>query len=375
MPKFFRKLRFWKSAETVDTAASLWERFLPSPRDLFWLLAGSAPVTAASVWLLGQWQAIADQGWAAVAVCAIALVCGVTLTISLTSLALSARRRGEAKPVQDILNGISRLESRISALEARPGAAAAPDDHLARRTAALERDFGATKTFLVEAREASERNTTIFSDAIATLRAETDGAKSAVQAAAEAMREENAARFEMIRKVAEHALDQGERREKALAVRLDDLDGRIGEYAERLGERLRGVETLPARVRRLLRLRDEIERMNDLRNQLEPLADRLLLARLEDFPDALAWSAAYKEWHGRLDGFWRLASHWDQPAFNPLAVSGDDLIGVEGVPGGERFKDYDTQQQYRTLMVAHLRHGAAVGATMVRIDSAAQAEP
>jgi hypothetical protein len=34
MLKLLRKLRFWKSAETVDTAASLWDRFLPSARDV-----------------------------------------------------------------------------------------------------------------------------------------------------------------------------------------------------------------------------------------------------------------------------------------------------------------------------------------------------
>ncbi len=53
MLRFLQSLRRWRSAETADTATSLWERFLPTPREI--IVGVGTVLTSAG---LGWWAAV-----------------------------------------------------------------------------------------------------------------------------------------------------------------------------------------------------------------------------------------------------------------------------------------------------------------------------
>lgn len=250
-----------------------------------------------------------------------------------------------------------------------------------------------------------------------------------IEAAARDIRGENAARFEMIRKTAEHALDQMRQSQEAWGTRLreelaaadarakdriavlddwaiarfDKLQGAIAEAARdakggvdgaiagfglvvrQLGERVGELETRSDviehrfhrfhRFHRLLRVRDAARRLRPLFEEARPLAERLLSAEREDYPDGKAWRADYEAWHAKLREFWRLASRWSPPGIDPFANPEEEVESARGVPADERFADCELQRRWRVLLVAHMKHGQLAGEALARIEAEAYGEP
>lgn len=242
-------------------------------------------------------------------------------------------------------------------------------------------------------------------EGIAALRKDVDRALGAVRHNAEAMREidtaeremreENAARFEMIRKTAEHALEQGRLRLEAFDGRLKEVaakaealtwdvframsDGNRSEF-DKLGERLASVEaglgSLRENVERRFLARNAARRLRDLFNRLGPAARRLVDAEPLDFPDGDAWLRAYKAWHADMKEFWQTASAWDGREMNPLALSDEDLGRVRGAPPeDDRFASFELQSRWRALCAANFQHGQYAGEALARIETQARGHP
>jgi hypothetical protein len=79
-----------------------------------------------------------------------------------------------------------------------------------------------------------------------------------------------------------------------------DLNGRIDEYAERLGGRLGDLEATFREFRRqvfdILRARDDAERLQSLDTEATGLFDKLFFAKERDYPDGEAWRADHLAW-------------------------------------------------------------------------------
>lgn len=223
--------------------------------------------------------------------------------------------------------------------------------------------------------------------ALAPLRKDVDRAMDAIRHNASATREEGEALREAIRKEAKHAIEQGQKREEAFGARLkdvaeaaersstavfevlrdtygpkfEDLDGKIGEYAERLGGRHRDLETALREFRRqvfdILRARDDAERLRKLDTRATELFDKLFFAKERDYPNEDAWRGEYLNWKGCIENYWAILRGHSESVGEPFAsLTEADFDGKNGIPGNPLFARDGMRVLYQIMLVVNERH-------------------
>ena len=226
--------------------------------------------------------------------------------------------------------------------------------------------------------------------AIAALRKDVDRALDAIHHNAQAAREEGEALRDAIRKSVASALGQvrkeqeasdarlkaaaeaAERRTKAVldvlsdtyGPKFDSLDGKIGEYAERLGERFKELEAGAAAIEdhfhRLLRLRDADTRLRRQFEEVDRLASRVLGATPADHDAKLALSRDYDAWLAALEAFWSEAAAWDTAptiAFSDLTrVSDADYADSDSETPREIAGDFALERRWQNVAIVQIRH-------------------
>lgn len=338
---------------------------------------------------------VRTQGWGAAFFVGIGTAVALLVAVSLGMFALGYLRSRSATGAPALAHATHPSGPPAALTPVLPAAAA---DDLARRVAALERELREAKSVLGDSRRTVEASGPAVRAGIAeiasTLRAEVDGAKAdlgsrvaGVETAANARLDQRDALFDRHYGELRAGLDALRKEMKAaIADAARDakggVDGAIAGFGlvmGQLGQRVGELETRAAATehhfRRLLRMRDAARRLRPLFEELRPLGERLLLANKGDYPDGEAWRTDYEAWRAKLAEFWRLASRWDPPGIDPLALSADDLDRVKAGCGDGRFADFELQRRRRVLVAAHLKHGQYAGEALARIEAEAYGEP
>jgi hypothetical protein len=100
--------------------------------------------------------------------------------------------------------------------------------------------------------------------------------------------------------------------ETVAKTRIDQGYSLFKRHYEELGARQGALERELGRLRneieRRFRVRDAARVLMELRAELEPLGERLLIGERTEFPNAEAWQVAYRKWHEQTKNFWLVAT-------------------------------------------------------------------
>lgn len=358
--------RVWKPTGRVSDAYGAWQAILAVGGTAWAVLVAVSGAAFTTI------QGVMDQGWGAVFLAALGAASAAALALAALFFGLAALAGGFR---------------RVWPPPAPPRQEAAPADGDARQTApqappsvrelaeAVRDDFSALEKRVSEIGAKADRLEALCENLRNAIHANAATAREEGEALREAIRKSVASALEQVRKEQEASAarlkaveEAAERRTKAVFDVLSDefgpkiggLDAKIDEYAECLGERLRGLETALRDSRRqvfdILRACDDAERLRSLDTKATGLFDKLFFAKERDYPDEDAWRTEYLSWKGCIENYWAILRSHSGSVGEPFALTEGDFDGKNGIPGNALFARDAMRVLYQIMLVVNERH-------------------